>query len=54
MVDDKDIRLTVNLDLEQKAAVRIENKKTKWFKIEQGVRQGCALSLDIFRYTARR
>ena len=36
-VDGKDIRMIVNLYWAQRAAVRVNNEKTEWVRIERGV-----------------
>ena len=47
-VDGKDLRLTRNLYWQQIAVVRWENELSEYKPIQRGVRQGCALTLDLF------
>ncbi|XP_042870688.1 uncharacterized protein LOC122252328 [Penaeus japonicus] len=47
-LDGKDIRLIRNLYWEQKACMRVDNNTSKYTPICRGVRQGCALSPDLF------
>jgi len=42
------ILLLKSLYLQQKAAVRTTYGMTDWFDIEQGIRQGCIISLHLF------
>ncbi|GFO27892.1 endonuclease-reverse transcriptase [Plakobranchus ocellatus] len=47
-IDGKDLRIIKTMYWEQTAAMRIENKTTTFQDIKRGVRQGCALSPDLF------
>ena len=47
-VPTKLINLIMNLYLNAKSAVKVENETTDWFNILIGVRQGCLLSPDLF------
>ena len=47
-IDGKDLRLIVNLYWDQRAAVRVDKRKSGWVEITKGVRQGCVLSPDLF------
>lgn len=47
-VDDKDIRIIVNLYWGQKAKVRVDGQYTSSIQIQKGVRQGCVLSPLLF------
>ena len=47
-VDGKDYRIIKELYFAQKACVRVNGTTTNYQKINQGVRQGCALSPDLF------
>ena len=40
-IDGKNIRLSSNLYLNQKAAMRIENEMTGWIEVKRGVKRGC-------------
>ena len=48
MVDDKDLRLITNLYWQQRAVVKVGDEASEWIDIQQGVRQGCVLSPDLF------
>ena len=47
-VDEKDIRLIKNLYWNQRAVVKVGDDTSEWIEIQQGVRQGCVLSPDLF------
>ena len=47
-VDLADLRVLTDLYWEQKAVVRIEDDRSGWTEIQRGVRQGCALSPNLF------
>ena len=47
-VNDKDLELIKNLYWQQQAAVRIGQGMSDWVNIGRGVRQGCALSPELF------
>ena len=47
-VDGRDLRVLSQLYWEQKAAVRVGEEASEWFRVERGVRQGCVLSPDLF------
>ena len=51
-IPDHLICLLRNLYAGQEAAVRTEHGTTDWFKIGQGVRQGCILSPCLFNFYA--
>ena len=37
------VRAVQSLYMECEARVKVEEKRSKWFKVDQGVRQGCTL-----------
>ena len=47
-IDRKGKRLLETLYWEQIAAISLNGEISKWTKIKRGVRQGCALSPDLF------
>ena len=47
-LDDKDLRIIVNLYWNQSASVSLENDSTEEVRIRRGVRQGCVLSPLLF------
>lgn len=54
-LDDKDIRLIINLYWNQKAEIRVNNSSTtEQFEIKKGVRQGCILSPMLFNLYSER
>jgi len=46
------VQLLVNLYKNQKAAVRVVQAVSEWFKIRKGVRQGCVMSPYLFNVVA--
>ena len=42
------VRAVQSLYMECEARVKVEEKHSKWFKVDQGVRQGCTLSPWLF------
>ena len=47
-IDGKDIRVLKNLYWEQMATISIDGELSEWTYIKRGVRQGCAISPDLF------
>ena len=42
------VRAVQSLYMECEARVKVEEKRSEWFKVDQGVRQGCTLSSLVF------
>ena len=42
------VRAVQSLYMECEVRVKVEEKRSEWFKMDQGVRQGCTLSLWLF------
>ena len=42
------MRAVQSLYMEYEARVKVEEKHLEWFKVDQGVRQGCTLSSFVF------
>lgn len=53
-LDDKDLRIIVNLYWNQSACVNVEGERTDEVKIRRGVRQGCVLSPLLFNVYSER
>lgn len=47
-IDQRDIKIISNLYYNQKAVIRVDDKKTEEIEIKRGVRQGCILSPTLF------
>ena len=47
-VDGADSRVQIELNWVQRAVVRMRDEKSENVNNKRGVRQGCALSLDLF------
>ena len=47
-MDGKDLRIIKNLYWKQTAAIRMDNEVSNFQQINRGIRQGCALSPDLF------